>query len=116
MEPDQSPSAETSLSFPGLKENVRTEARSFRELKGITIDHLTRKPVQAELEIVDNKTGKVIETFKSNSATGKFLLSLEAGKNYGIAVKADGYLFHSENFDIPSAFDPTVTNLKKYTN
>ena len=30
------------------------------------------------------------------------MLSLNAGKNYGIAVKADGYLFHSENFDIPA--------------
>ena len=28
--------------------------------------------------------------------TGKFMLSLSSGKNYGIAVKADGYLFHSE--------------------
>ena len=25
-----------------------------------------------------------------------------AGRNYGIAVKKDGYLFHSENFDIPA--------------
>ena len=29
------------------------------------------------------------------------LVSLPAGKNYGIAVKKEGYLFHSENFDIP---------------
>ncbi|MEZ4890134.1 MAG: hypothetical protein R2779_06120 [Crocinitomicaceae bacterium] len=26
---------------------------------------------------------------------------MASGKNYGIIVKADGYLFHSENFDIP---------------
>ena len=32
-------------------------------------------------------------------------MSLTAGKNYGIAVKADGYLFHSENFDIPDGSD-----------
>ena len=30
-------------------------------------------------------------------------VSLPSGVNYGIAVKADGYLFHSENFDIPAA-------------
>ena len=35
--------------------------------------------------------------------TGKFLVSLPSGKNYGIAVEADGYLFHSENFDIPAS-------------
>ena len=39
----------------------------------------------------------------SNSKTGKFLVSLPSGKNYGIAVLAEGYLFHSENFDIPLA-------------
>ena len=39
-------------------------------------------------------------TFNSNSFTGKYLTSLPAGKNYGIAVKRDGYLFHSENFNI----------------
>ena len=37
----------------------------------------------------------------TNSATGKFIITLASGKNYGIAVKAEGYLFHSENFDIP---------------
>ena len=43
-----------------------------------------------------------IETFVTNSATGKFIITLVSGKNYGIAVKAKGYLFHSENFDIPT--------------
>ena len=28
-------------------------------------------------------------------------MSLPAGANYGISVAADGYLFHSENFDLP---------------
>ena len=31
----------------------------------------------------------------------KFIITLASGKNYGIAVKAEGYLFHSENFDLP---------------
>ena len=50
---------------------------------------------------MDNQLNKVIAVFKSNSATGKYLVSLPAGKNYGIAVKKTDYLFHSENFDIP---------------
>lgn len=37
----------------------------------------------------------------SNSKSGKYLVSLPSGKNYGMAVKADNYLFHSENFDLP---------------
>lgn len=103
-----------SIAYPisdnAIEASVNVNKVSLTVFKGITIDHLTRKPVEAELEIVDNKTGKIIETFKSNSATGKFLLSLEAGKNYGIAVKADGYLFHSENFDIPDGSDYNLVN------
>ena len=30
------------------------------------------------------------------------MVTLPSGGNYGIAVKAETYLFHSENFDIPS--------------
>lgn len=86
---------------PQIEEVVSVNKISLTVFKGITIDAISRKPVEAEIEITDNKTGQIIEKFTSNSATGKFLLSLTAGKNYGIAVKAEGYLFHSENFDIP---------------
>jgi outer membrane protein OmpA-like peptidoglycan-associated protein/Tol biopolymer transport system component len=71
-------------------------------LKGVISDALTAEKLQADIEIVDNEANKVIATFKSNSSTGKYLVSLPAGKNYGIAVKKEGYLFHSENFDIPN--------------
>jgi outer membrane protein OmpA-like peptidoglycan-associated protein len=35
---------------------------------------------------------------------------LTSGKNYGIAVKAKGYLFHSENFDIPDGGEDNLVN------
>lgn len=71
-------------------------------LKGTIFDAVTKQPLEASIELVDNQLNQVIATFKSNSATGKFLVSLPAGKNYGIAVKKENYLFHSENFDIPA--------------
>ena len=71
-------------------------------LKGVIRDALTKAPLEAEIEIVDNQANSVIATFKSNSTSGKYLVSLPAGKNYGIAVKKTDYLFHSENFDIPA--------------
>ncbi len=85
-----------------IEEAVTVNRKSFTVFKGTTIDAISRKAVQADIEIIDNTTGKTIETITTNSATGKFIITLESGKNYGIAVKADGYLFHSENFDIPS--------------
>ncbi len=96
---------------PELAGEVKVAASiNLTVFKGITIDNLTRKPVEAMIDITDNATGKVIETFTTNSATGKFLISLNAGGNYGIAVRADGYLFHSENFDIPSGADYNMVN------
>jgi len=72
-------------------------------LKGTITDINSKKPLGATIELVDNERKEVIATFTANSATGKYLVSLPSGKNYGIAVKMDGYLFHSENFDIPAA-------------
>lgn len=96
---------------PELVGEVKVAATiNLTVFKGITIDQLTKKPVEAIIEITDNTSGKVIETFTTNSATGKFLISLQAGGNYGIAVKADGYLFHSENFDIPAGSDYNMVN------
>ncbi|MGB0934420.1 MAG: OmpA family protein [Lishizhenia sp.] len=95
---------------PQIESKVKVNKGSLTVFKGKTIDALSREAVEAEIVITDNTTGKEIEQFNSNSATGKFLLSLTAGKNYGIAVKADGYLFHSENFDIKSDADYNLIN------
>jgi outer membrane protein OmpA-like peptidoglycan-associated protein len=70
-------------------------------LKGVVTDELSGAFVEASIEIVDNEKNKVINSITSNKATGKYLVSLPSGKNYGIVVKAKGYLFHSENVNIP---------------
>ena len=93
-----------------IETKVDVNKKSFTVFKGKTIDAMTKKPVQANIEITDNATGKVIETFTTNSATGKFIITLASGKNYGIAVKAEGYLFHSENFDIPKGSADNLVN------
>jgi outer membrane protein OmpA-like peptidoglycan-associated protein/tetratricopeptide (TPR) repeat protein len=84
-----------------IEDEVKVQKKSLTVFKGKVIDYLTRKPLEAQLDITDNKSGKVIQTVQSNSATGKFLLSLPSGLNYGIAVRKEGYLFHSENFNLP---------------
>jgi flagellar motor protein MotB len=93
-----------------IEATVEVTKKSLTVFKGNTIDAISRNPVQASIEITDNATGKVIETFTTNSATGKFIITLPSGKNYGIAVKAPGYLFHSENFDIPDGSGDNLVN------
>ena len=81
---------------------IIVEEKSLTVFKGKVLDAITKAPIKAEIEIILNETGNIYTSFFSNSATGKFLLSLPSGNNYGISVSADGYLFHSENFDLPS--------------
>ena len=70
-------------------------------LKGLVIDEKTKEPVEATIDLIDNTTSGVLATFKTEETTGKYLVSLPAGKNYGLNVNADGYLFHSMNFNLP---------------
>jgi len=65
-------------------------------LKGVIKD-AAGKPVQAEITITDNVTKETVAKLHSNEATGEYLLALPAGKNYGIAIEKQGYLFNSEN-------------------
>jgi hypothetical protein len=71
-------------------------------VKGQVTDALSGHPIEAIIDLVDNETSEVIATFESNSISGKYIVSLPSGKNYGISVRAEDYLFHSENFDIPA--------------
>jgi len=89
-----------------------TSMAELTVFKGKTLDAITKKAVEAIIEITDNNKGEIVESFTTNSATGKFLISLKSGGNYGIAVKADGYLFHSENFDIPQGSAYNLVNKK----
>lgn len=74
-------------------------------LKGTVKDSKTHVPVEAKIEIIDNEKNEVVATFTSNSATGKYLVSLPSGRNYGINVSHEAYLFHSENFIIADTAD-----------
>ncbi len=65
---------------------------------GIIYDNETQAPLEATIVIIDNVRAETLTVLTSNAATGKYLISLPAGKNYGIAVIAPGYAFHSENF------------------
>ncbi len=84
-------------------EKLVTNGPKMTILKGVITDAKTNQPLEATIELIDNSLNEVIATFKSNSTTGKYLVSLPSGKNYGIFVKKDGYLFHSENFDLKSS-------------
>jgi len=81
---------------------VEVASAKLTILKGVVSDAKTHQPLESSIDLIDNDKNVVLATFKSNSSTGKYLVNLPSGKNYGIAVKRDGYLFHSENFNLPN--------------
>ena len=74
-------------------------------VKGTITDADNGSPIEAHIEITDNSKNEVISTFKSNSSSGAYIVNLPSGKNYGLSVSKDGYLFHSENFNLADTAD-----------
>jgi len=100
------------ITFLDVVKSVKKTPR-LTLLKGVITDSLTHKPLKAAIELVDNSKNTVIASFHSNSVTGKYLVSLPDGINYGIYVTAPGYLFYSDNFDLPdtSSYREVVKNV-----
>lgn len=81
-----------------IKENLITV------VKGKIMDAVTLSPLGGVIvEIYDNELGRMVASFESRSRTGEYMVSLNSGKNYGFAIKAKEYMFHSENLVIPPA-------------
>lgn len=79
-----------------LPPSVRPVPVTYAE--GVVVDDLTGKPVEARLELFDVDGLETALKFTSDPTDGTFLLSLPTGKTFGLSVKAEGYLYHSENF------------------
>ena len=88
-----------------VEKAVEIKTMRLTVLKGVIKDGFTNEPVEATIKIVDNVKNVEVFTSTSNSKTGRFLVSLPSGRNYGITVEAKDYLFHSENFDLAEATD-----------
>ncbi len=106
---------ETDIAFFNFKE--KTESL---DLKSLIVNHLMEKgksklipfeglivegkdgnPVKAKLILTDLKKNEIVEEIYSNETNGGFSVTLTTGRNYGITVSAEGFLFHSENIFIP---------------
>lgn len=82
-------------------------------LKGVITDEKTGLVLMSDIELIDNEKNEVISKFQSNSSTGEYLISLSSGKNYGINVSAVGYVFQSENINLPdtASYQEIIKNI-----
>ncbi len=82
---------------------VKTEVNSNTTiLKGRIIDAFSKKPLTASIVLTNNENAEAIAEQQSDTA-GTYMTVMPSGKNYRFAVEKEGYLFHSENFDIPQS-------------
>jgi outer membrane protein OmpA-like peptidoglycan-associated protein/tetratricopeptide (TPR) repeat protein len=86
-----------------LEDTTKKDEPQLTLLSGTITDEETGKPIAANVEVIDNTLNLSVAKFMSNAETGKYLVSLPSGRNYGIVVRKEGRLFHSENIDIPLA-------------
>ncbi|MDF1549521.1 MAG: OmpA family protein, partial [Bacteroidales bacterium] len=80
-------------------------------LSGKIRDAISLEAVDATVEIIDNKTNKVISSAISNKLNGNYNISYVAGENYRIEVKAQGYWDHVENLYIEQVI--SIQNIAK---
>lgn len=70
-------------------------------VKGTVKDSDGGIPKGIEITVTDNETGKIVGVYRPNKKTGQYLFVLTPGKNYNISYDADGFMFYSENRQIP---------------
>lgn len=73
-------------------------------VKAIVKDALTGTPLEVEAEITDLEKNRSYVKVKTD-VDGSFLIVMAVGKDYGLNVEKEGYLFHSENFSLTETKD-----------
>ncbi|MCQ2975889.1 MAG: OmpA family protein [Bacteroidales bacterium] len=83
-------------------------------VKGVVTDWDSIKFLNAKIVITDNVTNEVIQTINTNPETGAYTVMLPSGRNYAMTVSSEGYMFHSENFNIPSTtkYQEIIKNIR----
>lgn len=93
-----------------LPQDVRPELITY--MKGKVFDSRSKKPLEAQFELIDLKTAKTVITSNSNPGNGEFLVTLPANRDYALKVSRPGYAFYSDNFAMTGGADINKPFLK----
>ncbi len=69
-------------------------------VKGTVRDIITKQPLEAAVEIIDLEKDNAVYEDYSSAEQGDFLATITTGKDYGLNISKDGYLFYSANFSL----------------
>ena len=93
---------------------AKPEVKAAPEFKlmGKVLDATNKKPIAgARITLTDNLLNKVVFITTADSVSGAYALSLQQGKNYGLAIEKEDYLFVSENLEVGTS--KVAWNLEK---
>jgi len=76
-------------------------------IKGIVRDALTRKPLDANIELIELEHNTIAIYSQSDKLNGEFIAVLPGGNDYALNVNRRGYLFYSQHF----ALDTLTTGM-----
>ncbi|WP_229598318.1 OmpA family protein [Runella aurantiaca] len=82
-----------------LPTELQQKFNAANYLKGLVTDARSGKSVKANLELIDLKTGKVVQRFSTDTENGQYLTTLPNGSEWGLYVNAAGYFYKSLSFD-----------------
>ncbi|WNJ16099.1 OmpA family protein [Pontibacter sp. G13] len=91
-----------------MPESAQPRMATF--LRGFVKDSISRKPLTAEILIVDVETRDTVRKALSD-VSGKFLMSLPLDHEYAAFVESAGYLFYSRNFFLKDLDDEIYFDL-----
>lgn len=81
--------------------------------QGRVFDAITKKPLQADVQLYDLKTDELVQSVISDPESGDYTVVLNEGHQYGMYAVADKYLMRSLNFDYSDkrSFDPLTLDI-----
>ena len=81
-----------------MPERIRPIPSAY--VKGRVFDKESKEQLKALLKVTDLSKGKIAVLSESTEYSGEFLFCLPLGKEYGLNVEKEGYLFYSSYFDV----------------
>ncbi|MBI3502910.1 MAG: OmpA family protein [Bacteroidetes bacterium] len=79
-------------------------------VSGTVTDKIKNPVKNSRVVVIDNKTAAPVGTFTPNDK-GEYYFNLQRGNDYNVSYEADGYLFQSENINVPK--EKTYSEIKK---
>jgi hypothetical protein len=88
--------------------NLESKTLGTMAVKGIVRNKEGKSIPSTSIVLKDNLTGALLETFYATVDSGSYYFIVNRGQNYNISYEAKGYLFHSENINVPKVAEYSV--------